>query len=510
VEEDRGHPMMMQSREVYARASIHLVYLICSLWLVHAADTGGGVKINHKKELFPLSEWDIVGFVLIAIAQLVTAGGGIGAGAILVPTYIWVMDFPQKLAIPLANVTVFGGAIAITGIHMISRHPVADRPLIDFDLALALEPLTTAGALVGSLVQRVSPDFLIGWIFVLIVGFVTFTTFEKGVDMMAKERDAESASGQETAGLLGGDRGDKPVPIVEEQEENPASAEAPVGSLPPPTKAEETSGEEEEQLERDGQLQDKEVGGASAGKAEDAPSELSPECLEILEDEKTIAWWKVGLNFVVLGGVFIFGFIGSEYAKCGDSLFWGLLAANLGYVVAISCGILAYLVWRTQKKVDAGYRFADGDIQFQAARTAILGGLCFLAGIFAGTFGVGGGLLKGPLMLEYKVLPQVATATAAYMLFFTTGTSTVAYAFFDMIPWDYASFMIAEGFIFGLIGQLLANWIIKRTGKKSLLIMMIAGICGLSTILMLVRSCMLSVDVANGVEHIKFSLCGAH
>ena len=35
------------------------------------------------------------------------------------------------------------------------RHPVADRPMIDFDLVLVMEPLTIAGAVIGSILNKV-------------------------------------------------------------------------------------------------------------------------------------------------------------------------------------------------------------------------------------------------------------------------------------------------------------------------------------------------------------------
>lgn len=71
------------------------------------------------------------------------AGGGIGGGGILVPIYILVMDFSPKHAIPLSNITVFGGAVANTILNMTKRHPLADRPLVDWDLILVMEPLST-------------------------------------------------------------------------------------------------------------------------------------------------------------------------------------------------------------------------------------------------------------------------------------------------------------------------------------------------------------------------------
>jgi hypothetical protein len=73
--------------------------------------------VEHRKKLWPLDETDYIGLALVAIVQaselffplfgdfmrlcseVSTAGGGIGAGAILVPLFIWVMGFPQALGL---------------------------------------------------------------------------------------------------------------------------------------------------------------------------------------------------------------------------------------------------------------------------------------------------------------------------------------------------------------------------------------------------------------------------
>jgi hypothetical protein len=62
--------------------------------------------------LFPLTNRDYIGFFLAILGLMVAAGGGIGGGGILVPIYILVMGFSPKHAIPLSNITVFGGAMA--------------------------------------------------------------------------------------------------------------------------------------------------------------------------------------------------------------------------------------------------------------------------------------------------------------------------------------------------------------------------------------------------------------
>ena len=64
----------------------------------------------------------------------IAAGGGIGGGGILVPTYIFVLGFEPKIAIPLSNATILGSSIANVVLNARKRHPKADRPLIDWDI----------------------------------------------------------------------------------------------------------------------------------------------------------------------------------------------------------------------------------------------------------------------------------------------------------------------------------------------------------------------------------------
>jgi len=93
--------------------------------------------------LFPLTRSDHWGFALATLGLMIAAGGGIGGGGILVPIYILVMGFSPKHAIPLSNITVFGGAIANTILNLPKRHPLADRPLTDWDLIGVMEPMTS-------------------------------------------------------------------------------------------------------------------------------------------------------------------------------------------------------------------------------------------------------------------------------------------------------------------------------------------------------------------------------
>ncbi len=104
--------------------------------------------ISHlpHKDLFPLDSSDIWGTILITLGLLIAASGGIGGGGILVPLFILVFGFRPRYAIPLSNFCILGSSITNMVLNLPKRHPNADRPLVDWDLILVMEPLTMAGA----------------------------------------------------------------------------------------------------------------------------------------------------------------------------------------------------------------------------------------------------------------------------------------------------------------------------------------------------------------------------
>lgn len=93
----------------------------------------------------------------------------------------------------------------------------------------------------------------------------------------------------------------------------------------------------------------------------------------------------------------------------------------------------------TTTKVRAGYEFHRGDIQWTPTSTIKYPCICVVAGLFAGTFGVGGGIVKGPLMLEMGVGPQVAAASAACMILYTSAAASAAYYVFGYVGGDRPS-----------------------------------------------------------------------
>ena len=165
-----------------------LLLLAAALPSAASADADPEAEGQHKP-LFPLNGSDIAGFVLAFVLLAVVASAGIGGGALLVPIYIDFLKFPVKAAVPISNATILGAAVVNTFFFGRQRHPDAsvDRPLIDFDLIMLMEPLTIAGAVVGTLLNIIVPEALLSMLLVIVLSVTSFRTVRKARALYAKE-----------------------------------------------------------------------------------------------------------------------------------------------------------------------------------------------------------------------------------------------------------------------------------------------------------------------------------
>ena len=103
-------------------------------------------------------------------------------------------------------------------------------------------------------------------------------------------------------------------------------------------------------------------------------------------------------------------------------------------------------------------------------------------------FGIGGGVVKGPLMLQMGVHPLVAAATVAVMILFTSVSATAMYVVFGLLQWDYAWALFALGLVSTAVGQFGVSYLVERSGRYSYISMSIGAVVAVSTVLMGLQS----------------------
>lgn len=140
--------------------------------------------------------------------------------------------------------------------------------------------------------------------------------------------------------------------------------------------------------------------------------------------------------------------------RCGSPSFWTANGLILGWILVVSFFARSYLVHRCEDKERVGYPYVEGDIRWDSRATVVYPAVCTAAGFFAGMFGVGGGIVKGPLMLAMGVHPKVSSASSACMILFTSFTATTSFVVFGLLDMEYAPVCLLLGFAATLVGQI--------------------------------------------------------
>lgn len=224
--------------------------------------------------------------------------------------------------------------------------------------------------------------------------------------------------------------------------------------------------------------------------------DVNPELEALLESEKNTPWDKVKLVSLMVIVVIALnllkggsgGFPSPLGIECGSNGYWLLTIAVFVWVLSISFYARSQLVenWKLKKRLR--YKYLEGDVEWNPVNTITYPCICFFAGFFAGLFGIGGGIVKGPLMLHMGVHPLVASATVAVMIMFTSVAATTMFIAFGTLTWDYAWYFFVIGLLATTVGQFGVSYLVNKYRRVSLVSLSIGAVVAISTVLMAVQS----------------------
>jgi uncharacterized membrane protein YfcA len=169
--------------------------------------------------------------------------------------------------------------------------------------------------------------------------------------------------------------------------------------------------------------------------------------------------------------------------QCDVDCFWLVEAIMVASIIVFSVWIRRNILFR----LDSGVPLLS-DIDWNEDNTVRYPIYAILAGLVAGLFGLGGGIVNGPLMLALGVHPAVASTTSACMILFTTATATISFAVFGLLIHDYAIAGFLIGFFASAVGQTGMSVLMQRYKRNSYIIFSIGIVVALSAVCMSVDS----------------------
>ena len=445
--------------------------------------------------IFPLEITDYAGLICTALSIIVSIGGGIGPGAILVAVFIIVMDFPPKVAIPMSCMTGLGVTTLGTILNMQKRHPLSDRPLIDWDLVLIMEPLVLFGAIAGTYINKILDSKVLVVLLVLLLSIIAHNTLKKARKMhhaeelyikrmlWAKQKRKNNMkpilATLPTVKSYDGNLAEADPPFIPKvhpssnQVTSTASATAATTMTNEPLLGKVNTNARKQSFRKgdnNSVYSDGDFSGYSSSfqsfiilhkaDAESVKSSIIEEEADPLPQNKITYIFTMFLVVIACnvfkGGA---GFESPLGIVCGSLSFWiveFLTTSWLGF-----CTFLAgrYLLKRHVIKEAVGFDYVRGDIKWDIRTIVIYPSACVVAGLVSGMFGIGCAVLIAPMLVGIGVNPSVAAATCACMNFFTSLAATSSFVVLGSLSL-YHQYAFTFFFL-GIFSLFIGRWVMS-------------------------------------------------
>lgn len=294
--------------------------------------------------------------------------------------------------------------------------------MIDYDTALVLEPTTLIGTIIGVVMNVTFPAYLLVVFLIVLLSGVTYRTYQKSLRLRIEENAADQEENQ---------------PLQMDESKEPAVYSEVVPSDMVPTDA----------------------------------SEIE----ELKRVESRIPWVKAAVLMLAEIGMLVLALFrgGTNIAHpsllgvhCGSGSYLVIVFA----MVVLPVLVLSVFAFKLNRKYEAktamGWEFVRGDVHWTRKRTVAYPLIAIIAGVAAGFLGIGGGMVKGPLMLEMGLIPQVATTTSSFMIMYTSSCTSMQFLILGRLKINYAIWYWIVGFFSAIVGQLGLGYFVRKYKKQ--------------------------------------------
>lgn len=432
---------------------------------------GGGEDMYWPK--LELS-WRLAAAVVCgAVGASLCSAGGVGGGGLFIPLFNLLLGFDAKSAAALSNFMILGGSVANVGWNIQQEHPfLAGHPLIDFDVALLLQPNMLLGISVGVICNVVFPSWFIVIEFIITLGYITRRSFRSGLLRWrneTKEKNEKSGSSLEAQEHLSTASSTFNVLTGCVLEESDVAS-------PEVLKRLDSRRSRQDLLQRNSSLKNKRDEASE-------PLLITPEQQSHFPYGKLLMLTSVWLAFfavqILRGGKSGAGILNLE--PCGTA-YWLLTITQVPLALLLT-GWSAWHLHHTPAK--------NSSVELQPEEWDLIGPRAFvifpsmamLAGFLGGMLGIGGGMIINPLLIEIGMHPQLTAATTAFMVFFSSSLSVVQFWLLGRLPLDFALLFAAICFVFSLIGLRVVQQAITNFGRPSVIVFSVSIVLGLSAVL---------------------------
>lgn len=388
----------------------------------------------------------LIGFLGSAFGTV----GGVGGGGIFVPMLTLIVGFDTKSAAALSKCMIMGASTSSVWYNLRVRHPTREVPILDYDLALLFQPMLMLGITVGVALSVVFPYWLITVLIIILFIGTSSRSFYKATEMWKEETLLKKELARQQATMVNS-RGELLIdtdyePLMPREEK----------------------------------------------------SRVQIFCFN-LRWKRILVLMAVWVSFLLIQA------IKNDVEVC-SVWYWVLFCLQFP-VALVVFGYEAVKLYKDQKKMKStgsGECICEASIEW-TVMPIIFCALCgVLGGTVGGLLGSGGGFILGPLLIEIGVIPQVASATATFVMMYSSSLSVVEFYFLKRFPIPYALYLMMVSVLAGFFGQCFVRKLVRILGRASIIVFILSGVIFACAITMGVIGVVSSIQMIQNHEFMGF------
>ncbi|KAL1549365.1 sulfite exporter TauE/SafE family protein 4 [Salvia divinorum] len=409
-------------------------------------------NLQSEDQVWPELKFFSWGLVLATVIGFLGSAcgtvGGVGGGGIFVPMLTLIVGFDTKSAAAISKCMIMGASASSVWYNLRVPHPCREVPILDYDLALLFQPMLMLGITLGVSLSVVFPYWLITVLIIILFLGTSSRSFCKAIGMWKEETMLKKAMEERRA--FANSRGELLIDAYE----------------PLVPKEQKTA-------------------------------------LQIMKDNMDIK--RMSVLVLVWICFLLLQVIKNNMAACSP-VYWTLTLLQLPVALVVFGYECVKLYKESKKRRMAGNQehVCEAAIEWNATNITF----CALCGVLGGTvgglLGSGGGFILGPLLLEIGVIPQVASATATFVMMFSSSLSVVEFYLLKRFPMPYALYLMAVSILAGFWGQYFIRKMIAILKRASLIVFVLSGVIFASALTMGVIGIDKSVRMINNHEFMGF------
>ena len=376
---------------------------------------------------------------------------GLGGGLLFIPVLLLILNFYPHEAIPISKIVIFAGALTSFIQNTKVKRPHRNCKALNYNLIIVNTSNLLLGTVFGVTLNKILPNTLILFLLCILLFYYSYKTFKTFLKFYHEEAntDLHSMSSQMNSISSRNNNYDINQPI--------------------------------DQVER-----------------------------EIYKDQFLLRWDKLQFilfPFLIMGILSILR-ESNIVSKC-SLLYWILILLFALTVIIFDYFVLLHIEKEYNYRKLINFPYDAKDINWARDTIIKLNFIGFIAGFIAGTIGIGGGVVLGPILLDLGIHPIVGTVTTNFLVLITSSSTTFQFILFEMLNFQYGFLCIIFSALGSYCGTYLVNNYVKNTGKQSFIVLILFFVVVISAVVLPLSSLINIInDYRKGIDIFEFdSLC---